>query len=108
MEKDKKDRRGSLSRCFAVAASATRFSRAPLRAAKCVYNPADCVLACFLPPRISVRASLSALLLPFHRERQRTRQRETGRGDKQLEEQRGFFSWQIILGLNFKRCICKN
>ncbi|GLD58172.1 protein TANC2 isoform X2, partial [Lates japonicus] len=36
--------------------------------------------ACFLPPRISVRASLSALLLLFHQERQKMRLRETGRG----------------------------
>lgn len=105
-EKDKTDRRGSSSRCSAVTARATCFNRAPLRAAKCVYKPADCVLACFLPPRISVRASLSAPLLRFLQERQRTRQRETGRGDKRLEEQRGFFfifSWQMILEQIFKK-----
>lgn len=39
-----------------VTARATWFNLSLLRAAKCVYMPTERVLACVLPPRISVRA----------------------------------------------------
>lgn len=80
-----KDRRGSPSKSLAGTAKATCFNLRPLRASECVYRPNDCFLACFLPPRISVRASLSALLLWFsrrdregHRVRQRVEARKSG------------------------------
>lgn len=88
-QREKRQGRGraSSSQSSAVTARATCFNLPPLRAAKCVYKPTDCVLACVLPPRISVRASLSAPLLQSHRERQRARQRETRCGGKRLEKQ---------------------
>lgn len=80
MKEEGKDRRhwvrSSCSQSLTVTARATCFNLPPLRATKCVYKPNDCILACFLPPWISVSASLNALLLCFHQERQRMRQRE--------------------------------
>lgn len=76
--------RSSCSQSLTVTARATCFNLPPLRAAKCVYKPNDCILACFLPPWISVSASLNALLLWFHQERQGMRQKER---EKRIEEQ---------------------
>lgn len=72
-EKKRQQTLGSSSQSLTVTATATCFNLPRLRAAKCVYKPNDCILACFLPPWISVSASLSALLVCFHRERQRMR-----------------------------------
>lgn len=88
MKEKGKDRRhwvrSSCSQSLTVTARATCFNLPPLRAAKCVYKPNDCILACFLPPWISVSASLNALLLCFQQERQRMRRRER---EKRIEEQ---------------------
>lgn len=101
-KKKKKDRRrsagASSSQSFTVTARATCFNLSPLRAAKCVYKPNDCVLACFLPPRISVTASQSALLLWFHRDRQGMRHRETRCEGRRIEKPGFLFSPPNIIG----------
>ena len=59
----------------------------------------DCVLACVLPPWISVSASLSTLLQQLHRERQRVWPRETGCSDwktgMMTTNTKWFYSWNL-------------